>query len=51
MLVLYGVGFLFAAAAIAGLMAVRFAKKASPPVPTQTIDEAKRTVETLRTHA
>ena len=74
-LVVYGLGFVFAAAAagldealplwlallvvaivllalagIAGFVAVRFAKKAGPPVPTQAIDEAKRTVETVRTH-
>jgi uncharacterized membrane protein YqjE len=42
---------LLALAAVAGFVAVRFAKKASPPIPTQAIDETKRTVETLRSHA
>ncbi len=37
-------------AAIAGFLAVRFAKKASPPKPEQAIEEAERTVETLRSH-
>lgn len=41
---------LIAIAAIAGFLAMRFAKKASPPVPEQAIDEAKRTVETVRSH-
>ena len=73
-LVLYAIGFLFAAAAVglnaevalwasllivagaillfavvAGLLAMRFAKKVSPPA--QAIDEAERTVTTLRSHA
>ena len=42
---------LFAAAAIAGLIAMRLVKKASPAAPTQAIEEAKRTVETLKSHA
>src|SRR6476619_173345 len=37
-------------AAIAGFLAMRFAKKASPPKPEQAIEEAERTVETLRSH-
>ena len=73
-LVLYAVGFIFAAAAvgiaqelplwlsllivaialllvavITGLVAARFAKKVSPP--SATIEETKRTVETVRSHA
>ena len=73
-LVLYAVGFLFAAAAvglneelplwlsllvvafalivvavIAGLVAARFAKKVSPP--SEAVEETKRTVETVRSHA
>ncbi len=74
-LVVYGIGFAFAAAAagisealplwlsllivaglilllaaVAGLLAVRFAQKAAPPQPEQAIEEAERTVETLRSH-
>ena len=37
-------------AAIAGLLAARFASKASPPKPTQAIEEVERTVEALRSH-
>jgi membrane protein implicated in regulation of membrane protease activity len=37
--------------AVLALLAVRFARKASPPVPTQAIDETKRTVKTIRSHA
>ncbi len=37
-------------AAIAGLLARRFARQASPPKPTQAIEEAARTVETLQGH-
>ena len=37
-------------AAVAGLLAVRFAQKASPPQPAQAIEEAERTVEALRSH-
>ncbi len=73
-LVLYAVGFLFAAAAVgiaeelplwlsllivaialllfavvAVLVASRFAKKVSPP--SEAVEEAKRTVETVQTHA
>ncbi len=42
---------LFALAAVAGLLARRFASKATPPTPTQAVEEAQRTVETLRSHA
>ena len=48
LLIVTGLILLFAA--IAGLLAVRFAKKASPPKPAQAIEEAERTVETLRSH-
>ena len=41
---------IFLFAAIAGFMAVRFARKASPPQPAQAIEEAERTVESLRSH-
>jgi Putative Actinobacterial Holin-X, holin superfamily III len=37
-------------AAIAGLLAKRFARKASPPKPSQALEEAARTVETLQSH-
>ena len=37
-------------AAIAGYLAVRSARKASPPTPSQAIEEAERTIETLRDH-
>jgi H+/Cl- antiporter ClcA len=43
-------GLILLLAAIAGLLAARFAKKASPPKPEQAIEEAERTVETLRSH-
>jgi H+/Cl- antiporter ClcA len=43
-------GLILLLAAIAGLLAARFAKKASPPRPAQAIEEAERTVETLRSH-
>ena len=74
-LVVYGVGFVFAAiaaglsgalslwlsllivavmlfllAALAGYLAMRFVRKATPPTPTQAIEEATRTVETLQSH-
>ena len=48
LLIVTGLILLFAA--IAGLLAARFAKKASPPKPAQAIEEAERTVETLRSH-
>jgi H+/Cl- antiporter ClcA len=37
-------------AAIAGFLATRFAKKASPPKPSLAIEEAERTIETLQSH-
>jgi nitrate/nitrite transporter NarK len=37
-------------AALAGFLAMRFARKASPPQPVQAIEEATRTVETLQSH-
>ena len=37
-------------AAIAGFLAMRFARKASPPTPTKALEEAARTVETLQSH-
>jgi hypothetical protein len=43
-------GLILLLAAIAGLLAVRSARKASPPKPGQAIEEAERTVETLRSH-
>jgi hypothetical protein len=36
-------------AVVAGLVAARFAKKVSPP--SEAVEEAKRTVETVQTHA
>jgi hypothetical protein len=33
------------------LLAIRFARAASPPVPSQAVDEARRTADTLKTHA
>lgn len=41
---------ILALAAVAGLLAVRFGRKATPPTPTQAAEEAQRTVETLRSH-
>ena len=43
-------GVLFLAAAIAGFLAVRFVRKASPPKPEQALEEAARTLETLESH-
>ena len=43
-------GLILLIAAIAGFLAVRSAKKASPPKPAQAIEEAERTVEALRSH-
>ena len=43
-------GLILLLAAIAGFLAVRFARKASPPKPEQAIQEADRTVEALRSH-
>ena len=75
-LLLYAIGFVFVAAAVAlseivplwlallivagvillvgaavGFTAVHFARKAGPTAPVQAIDEAERTVKTLRGHA
>ena len=33
------------------LLARRFARAVSPPMPSQTIDETRRTADTLKTHA
>lgn len=41
---------IFTLAAVAGLLARRFARKATPPTPAQAVEEAHRTVETLRSH-
>ena len=43
-------GMLALVATIAGFMAMRFARKASPPKPTQALEEADRTLETLKSH-
>ena len=43
-------GILLLVAAIVGFLAVRFARKASPPTPSQALEEAARTVETLQSH-
>ncbi len=43
-------GMLVLAAGIAGFLAKRLVRKASPPMPTQAIEEAGRTVETLQSH-
>ena len=43
-------GILFLVAAIAGFLAVRFVKKASPPQPEQALEEAARTLETFESH-
>jgi hypothetical protein len=43
-------GAIFLLAAVAGLLAVRFARTASPPKPTQAIEEAERTVAALQSH-
>ena len=37
-------------AAIAGFLAMRFMRKASPPKPSQALEEVARTVETLQSH-
>ena len=37
-------------AAIAGLLARRFARKATPPKPTEAMQEAERTVAALKSH-
>ena len=41
-------GIIILLAAIAGLLAVRFARKASPPQPSQAIEEAERTLEGVK---
>jgi protein-S-isoprenylcysteine O-methyltransferase Ste14 len=41
-------GILFLVAALAGFLAVRFVRKASPPKPSQALEEVARTVETLQ---
>ena len=43
-------GILFLAAAIAGFLALRFVRKASPPKPSQALEEAARTLETFEGH-
>ena len=43
-------GILFLAAAIAVFLAMRFVRKASPPKPTQALEEAARTLETFEGH-
>jgi Flp pilus assembly protein TadB len=44
-------GAILLVAAILVLLAVRFARKASPPQPVQAIEEGTRTVEMLKDHA
>jgi heme/copper-type cytochrome/quinol oxidase subunit 2 len=44
-------GVVLMVAAVLVLIAVRFARAASPPMPSQAIDEARRTADTLKTHA
>jgi hypothetical protein len=43
-------GILFLAAAIAAFLALRYVRKASPPTPSQAIDEATRTLQTFEVH-
>jgi hypothetical protein len=43
-------GALALAAAIAGFFAMRLVRKATPPTPSQAMEEAARTVETLQSH-
>ena len=43
-------GMLIIVAAIAGFLAKRFASKARPAQPEQALEEAARTVETMKTH-
>ena len=43
-------GILLLVAALAGFLAMRFARKASPPTPTQALEEATRTAQTLQSH-
>jgi hypothetical protein len=49
-LLIVAVALLLVAAGLA-LLAVRFARAASPPAPSQAVDEARRTADTLKTHA
>lgn len=48
LLIVTGILFLFAA--LAGYLALRSARKATPPTPSQAIEEAGRTIETLQGH-
>jgi len=48
LLIVAGILLLVAAGAV--LLAARFARKASPAKPSQAIEEAERTVETLQSH-
>ena len=43
-------GILLLVAAVVGFLAMRIVRKASPPMPTQAIEEAGRTVEALQSH-
>jgi protein-S-isoprenylcysteine O-methyltransferase Ste14 len=43
-------GLLVLVAAIAGYLAMRYIRKATPPKPAQAIEEADRTLETLKAH-
>ena len=43
-------GVILVLAAVAGLLARRSVRKASPPKPSQAIEEAQQTVEALRSH-
>jgi protein-S-isoprenylcysteine O-methyltransferase Ste14 len=43
-------GILFVLAAVAGFLAVRFIRQASPPTPSQALEEASRTLETFEGH-
>jgi hypothetical protein len=43
-------GILVLVAAIAGYLALRYVRKASPPKPSQALEEADRTLETLKAH-
>lgn len=44
-------GVLVLVAVVCVLLARRFARQASPPLPSQAIEEAKRTADTLKSHA
>jgi hypothetical protein len=43
-------GLLVLVAAIAGYLAMRYIRKATPPKPAQAIEEADRTLQTLKAH-